>query len=228
MKQGKQRISADGAGIRLVVADDHALFCAGVERLFRESPRIETVATATRFRQALRLVQRLSPQVVIVHPRLSDAGTFETARRFRDHGPSTALMFLDDLVRELHVRAAVQGRAQGYWTKHASFGAILRAVCELASGGNSFCPAAWPFIAETQNGLQFMPSARSSALARLTRRETEVFLHLAEGSSVKQCAVRLSLSPCTVDNHKTRLMKKLDVHKVVDLARLAARENLFD
>ncbi len=228
MKRGKKRASADGAGIRLVVADDHALFCAGLNRLFQEASLINHVATATGFPEAIRLVQRLSPHVVLVNPRLSDTGPFETARRFHTNHARPALMFLDDSVRELHVRAAVQGGAQGYWTKHVSFNAILRAVSKVASGGASFCPAARQFIATTRHGLKYTPSPKSTALSLLTRRETEVFLHLAEGFSVKECAARLSLAPSTVDNHKSRLMKKLDVHKNVDLARLAARENLLD
>ena len=228
MKRGKKRLSADGAGIRLVVADSHALFCDGLDRLFQEAPRINNVATATGLGEAIRLVQRLSPHVVLVNPRLGDTGPFETARRFRSDHPRAALMFLDDSVRELHVRAAVQGGAQGYWTKHVSFDAILRAVSKLASGGTSFCPAARQFIATTRHALTFAPSSQSTVLSLLTRRETEVFLHLAEGLSVKKCAARMSLSASTVDNHKSRLMRKLDVHKNVDLARLAARENLLD
>lgn len=228
MKRGKKGLSADGAGIRVVVADDHALFCAGLNRLFQEAPRINKVAFATGVHKAIRLVERLSPHVVLVDPRLSDAGPFETVRRFRSHRPPAALMFLDDSVREMHVRAAVQGGVQGYWTKHASFDAILRAVSKVASGGTSFCPAARQFITKTRHGLKFTPSPQSTALSLLTRRETEVFLHLAEGFSVKECAAELSLASSTVEGYKSRAMKKLGVHKAVDLALLAAREKLLD
>ena len=70
--------------------------------------------------------------------------------------------------------------------------------------------------------------AELASIQRTTRLELEVFVHLAHGLSVKQCADRMELSPSTVDNHKSRLMKKLNIHKLVDLALLAFREGLVD
>ena len=70
------------------------------------------------------------------------------------------------------------------------------------------------------------PSADEATIARLSRRETQVLELTAEGYSVDECAGRLGLSPGTVDNFKTRMMKKLDIHKSAGLVRLAVRERL--
>mgnify|MGYP001553824621 CR=1 FL=1 len=69
-------------------------------------------------------------------------------------------------------------------------------------------------------------TADAKPIARLSPRETQVLTMLAAGLSVQQCADRLALSPSTVDNHKTRMMKKLDIHKTPDLVRLARSEGI--
>ncbi|HEY5313151.1 MAG TPA: LuxR C-terminal-related transcriptional regulator, partial [Pirellulales bacterium] len=81
--------------------------------------------------------------------------------------------------------------------------------------GNQLMPAAVNF----GQGNGFEPAS----LGQLTRREFDVLLHIAQGYTVKQCAEALGISPSTADNHKSRLMRKLRVHKTVDLARLALR-----
>ncbi len=213
---------------RVLIIDGHTLFCAGLVRLLEKAPEIEEATAATSLQEGVRLARRFCPQVVLVDPLLSDAGAFDVARRVRLGCAGSAFVFLDEAVRELHVRAAVQGGASGYWTKHASIDQIVAAIGRVAAGGTSFCPRALRFVAETPRGLRFRPSQKSAALGQLTSREMEVFVHLAQGLTVRQCAARMDLAASTVDNHKSRLMKKLDVHKSVDLATLAVREGLVD
>jgi DNA-binding NarL/FixJ family response regulator len=100
-------------------------------------------------------------------------------------------------------------------------------VLQIRAGRTAFCPAADQYLVHTKSGLRFDPPATGSPLEKLTPRELEILLHLADGLSVRRCAERLRLSESTVDNHKSRLMRKLDVHNVVELVRLAAREGLL-
>jgi DNA-binding NarL/FixJ family response regulator len=213
---------------RVLILDRQTLFCVGVVRLLEKAAEIEEARAATSLREGVRLAGRFCPAVILVDPSLSGAGAFDVARRIRWECPGSRFVFLDEAVRELHVRAAVQGGASGYWTKHASIDQIVAAIGRVAAGEPSFCPRALRFVAETPKGLRFRPSEKSVALRQLTSREVEVFVHLAQGLSVRQCAARMHLATSTVDNHKTRLMKKLDVHKSVDLATLAVREGLVD
>ena len=97
----------------------------------------------------------------------------------------------------------------------------------IGMGQKAFCAAADQCLVRTKSGLRFKPKAKGTALEKLTPRELEVLLHLADGLSVKRCAERMHLSESTVDNHKSRLMRKLDVHSVVELVRLAGHEGLL-
>jgi DNA-binding NarL/FixJ family response regulator len=97
----------------------------------------------------------------------------------------------------------------------------------LAHGRRAFDPAlAWR-LRRTERGYQFDGVAEGRTIALLSPREREVMRLLAEGRSVRQCAERLGLSESTIDNHKTRLMKKLGLHKSSELTCQAIREGLI-
>lgn len=212
----------------MLIADSHALFCAGLAGLLKEVPEVDSVAVATEIDEGRRLVKRFSPDVVLANPALDAAGPFHTGQRLHPPGTKATLMFLDDAVRELNIRAAVQSHAEGYWTKHASFDQIRSAVLDLANGQLSFCPASRRYARISPGQPVFRALRKTAAVSRLTPRQLDVMRQLVQGFSVKQCAQRLGVKPTTVDSHKVRLMKTLGVHTTVELTRLAIREKLFD
>ena len=136
-------------------------------------------------------------------------------------------MILDDAVRTANVRKTLALNIRGYWTKHAAFAQIAQATRRLAAGRRSFCPDVDPYLYRTRHGLRYHPAHTTDPLQALTRRETELLALLVRGLTMKKCSERMGISVNTVDNHKTRLMRKLGVHKTVDLARLAMREGLL-
>jgi DNA-binding NarL/FixJ family response regulator len=214
-------------GLRLMIVDDHALCCSGLATMFRAVPEVADVAVATTSEQAVRVARLFRPDILILDAAMPSHQGFETARLLLESSAPCRILFLDEVVRQDHIRAAVRVGAQGYWTKHATFDEILAAVLRVRSGHTAFCPAAEQYLARTESGPRFDPPATGSPLERLTPREREILLHLTDGLTVRRCAERMKLSESTVDNHKWRLMRKLDVHSVVELVRLAAREGLF-
>ena len=128
-------------------------------------------------------------------------------------------------MRIVHVRSALD-LAAAYWTKESPFAGILSAVGEVLAGRQSFCPAVQQHLVVTPRGLRYDPPPHRSSLALLTARELQVLGLLAQGLTLKQCAQHLGLAGNTVENHKTRAMKKLGIHKVTDLVRLALQEGL--
>jgi DNA-binding NarL/FixJ family response regulator len=225
---GRHLRSEPADGVRVLIIDGHTLFCAGMVRLLKGFRGIGPVKAVTGLEEAIRLLKPFCPDVVLIDPSLPDAGPFEVARRVRVHCPDARLLFLDASVREVHVRAAVEAGAVGYWTKHATVAQIVKAIGQAETGQTAFCRGARQYLVATCKGLRFKPSGRSAALEQLTARELEIFLYLAQGLSVKQCAERMRIAPNTADNHKARLMRKLGLHKSVDLALLAFREGLVD
>ncbi len=217
-----------GTKARLLIVDDHALFRAGLVALLRTAPDIWEVAVAAGSDEAIAVALDFRPNAVVMDISLPMYGAFAAARAIIGSCTDCRVLFLDDAVCEAHVQAALRVGGAGYWTKHAAFGEISEAIRQLVAGQLTFCPAAARYLVETSSGLRRQRSADRGVLGQLTPREIEVLVHLADGLSVRQCAERMNLSKNTVDNHKARMMSKLDIHKSVDLAHLARREGLLE
>jgi len=215
------------AGARLLVVDRCALVCEGLVALFRGGQGFAEVIGATSLDQATRLAQSIQPDVVLLDPVLLDAGTAPVAQRLASAWPSAKLVLLDEMVSPLHLRVAVETGAWGYWTKQATFEQLAAALRQVAAGRPAFSPEVRRYLLLTPSGLRLRPLPEGSLFLQLTLREWQVLRCLSEGLTVKQSARQLGLSASTVDNHKSRLMRKLKVHKVVDLVRLAIAEGVL-
>ncbi|KKK70042.1 hypothetical protein LCGC14_2927970 [marine sediment metagenome] len=211
--------------LRLLIVHDHGLAREGMLALFRSTEQIR--AKGVEAAEAAWVARHLAPDVVLIALALSGACAFETAESILQECRSSRMMFLDDTLRPHHLRMTLAAGAHGYWTKRASFDQLCEAIRRVASGGSSVCPAARRYLVGSDGKMRFDQAANGTPLARITRRERQVLVLLAEGLSVKQVAERLCLSPRTVDSHRSNLMKKLGIHKIVDLVRLALREGLI-
>ncbi len=212
--------------IRLMIVDDHGVSCEGLVGLFRTVPGIEVAATASEADEAVQLAKQSGPDVVLMNVTLPDHGAFRAAERILTCCSRTRVVFMDDSVHHANACEAVRVGGAGYWTRNATFDEITEAVRRAAAGHLTFCPAIQSQLTWTPTGPNLRPMLDNSVLGKLSPRQTEVLIQLAKGLSVKQCAQRMQLSCSAVDNYKSRLMKKLGVHKTVDLVRLAVREGL--
>lgn len=211
---------------RVLIVDGQALFCEALAALFSTKTGLKVVALTTRADEAVLLARRLQPDIVFMDTSLPELGSFDAARQILSHQSKTKVIFLEDTLCGANVQEALRLGARGYWTKHESFQAMADGVCRVAAGGSTFCPDIQRRLKWTSEGLQFDAEEKKTPLEKLTQRELEVLRYLSQGLSVKQCARILNLAHSTVDNHKSRLMKKLDVHNSVELTRLAIREGL--
>ena len=142
------------------------------------------------------------------------------------------MIFLDDSFRRIHLRKALEVGASGYLTKHATFEETCEAVRRAATGQTTFLPMSHSHADKSRSGPHFSgphfsETASESPFDRLTPRELTVVRYLGEGLTAKECAEQMGLSYSTIDNHKTRIMKKLGVRNVVQLVLLASREGLL-
>lgn len=210
---------------RLLIVDDHAVVREGIQHLFehegllvRGAPPEEAPSTAEEFR----------PEIVLLDLAMGGQDAVALAHELATRVPESRVLFLDDRVRPLRLRQVLSNGTAGYWTKATTFQELAEAVRRAASGEHVFCNEAREFVRHTAHGPKFRPPAGRGSLEQLTRREMDVFLLLAQGRSVKQCAAELGVSQHTVDNHKSRLMRKLGVHKSIDLAILARRTGALE
>ncbi len=215
------------AAIRVVVVDRLRLLAEALKALCSPFGRLRVVGTGTRAEQLLPLIEMFDPQVVMLNAHFCDEHLEQTLMLDRTRRNRLRLVLLDDMVHDIHVRASLRLKAAGYWTKQESFVEIAERIQRVAAGETVFCPAVANRLMPDAGGLRFAPPAASIRFQTLTPREFELLPHLARGLSVKQVASLMSLSPSTVDNHKSRIMKKLNVHKTAELTRIAIREGFI-
>lgn len=194
--------------------------------LLQSAEGIEVVAATDRLDEAERLAGSLQPDIVLLDI-MTEAPTFECAARIMRQCPAVKVVVLDDGPLDIHVREVLRLGAAGYLTKRQPFNQIENSLHQAARGDRVFAPEIARRLVLSVDGVRLAMEKREHPLAQLTPRETDVLIYLAQGYSVKQCAKLLGIGVSTVGNHKSRLMKKLDVHKTVDLARFAMREGLI-
>ncbi len=207
----------------LLVVSPPGLFREGIGALAEKG--LSGALTIADGVDALSEARRLEPDVVLIDFALRKGDPLGIGRHMLAARETANLLFLDEFVRPGNLRQTLALGANGYWTKRDSFDSLGVALLEVAGGDPSFCPDSSKYLVQTSDGMQFRP-IRGAEVAMLTEREREVLVHLAAGLDVKACGLRMGLSPYTVDNHKSSIMKKLDVHTAVDLVRLALREGL--
>lgn len=214
--------------VRIAIVDDETLCREGLIALFAASPDFRLVASGP---DSAELLEKLPaadrPDVALLDVRTDAEGILVGIDDWQRRFPETRLVLLDDTLRDAHLRQAARLKVHGYALKQDSFFSLTTVVEAAARGVGSFTPSASSRLTLTIGGWELRTNGDAPGLHSLTPRELEVLACLAKGHSVKVCSDLLRISPSTVDNHKSRIMKKLNIHKTVDLARLALREGLM-
>jgi DNA-binding NarL/FixJ family response regulator len=213
------------SALPVLIVDDHSLLREGLSLMLQNCS--EFTVTGAAYQDAISAVKRDKPDVVVLGLGAMQAEFWSTVKSLCELGRNANLLIIDEAVRTRNIRLALSLGIRGYWTKHASFSQIEHAVRQMAEGKGSFCPEVEQCLRRTGHELHYHPAHTDNPLETLTPRESELFALLASGLSVKKCSQRMNISVNTADNHKTRLMRKLGVHKCVDLARLALQEGLI-
>jgi DNA-binding NarL/FixJ family response regulator len=214
------------SAITIQIVDDHALIRDALASLFSASANLRVVAISGTIDEAIRAAGALNPDIVLLDLVMPERSVFAGARSIAAASPRSKLLLLDEFVHDHHLRQALRIRAAGYVTKSITFQFLEESLRRAFDGQQVFMPEVFSRLTSTNRGWQLVGGLTDKPLANLTDRETEVLTYLAQGYTVKQCAAALSISASTVDNHKQRMMKKLNVHKTVDLTRLAIRAGL--
>jgi DNA-binding NarL/FixJ family response regulator len=209
--------------IRVVLADDHTLVRSGIRALLERFDDVEMVGEAANGREALELVEKHRPDIVLMDIAMPELNGLEAARRIHQLFPTTRVLLLSMYDNEEYVAEALAIGAAGYVLKDASAAELDIAVHAVARGESYLSPAVAKRIVEGQ-----VPPGGEGAvgLQRLTPRQREILQLIAEGNSSKEIARKLELSVKTVETHRTQLMERLDIHDIAGLVRYAIRVGL--
>jgi len=201
--------------------DDHPIFRDVVKLLFEQRGGPKVVAEASEPGEALDLVSATRPDVVLLDMVFStETGGVELAKKLLARNPAQRILFVSMVKDAAKVADAIRAGALGYVTKDQTPAELFHAVSEVLAGHQ--------YITERIASAERRSPQRPEVLATLTARERQVFDLVVGGLSSRSIANRLSISPRTVETHRSRVMAKLGVHTAADLVRFAARLGLLN
>jgi DNA-binding NarL/FixJ family response regulator len=210
-------------GIRLLVADDHALFRAGIRKLLQSFEGVDVVGEAADGHEALRLSETHRPDLLLMDIAMPGLNGVDAAARLAREGRRPRVIILSMHTGEEHVLRAIRAGAAGYVLKDATPAELETAVRAVARGETYLSPAISRYVVE-----DYVRRAGGDhgPLDRLTPRQREILQLIAEGNTTKAIAAKLGLSVKTVETHRAQLMERLEVRDLAALVRLAVRLGL--
>lgn len=209
--------------IRVCIADDHAVVRQGLQVFLSAQPDIEVVGEAATGAQAIALVNRLSPDVIVMDLLMPDMDGFAATRHIRDTCPQTRVIILTSYSAEGQVLRALRAGACSYLLKDAQAAEIATAIRNTMNNQAVIAPAIGPAAAER---LARRPSEQAAGLAQLTDRELEVLRLIADGLSNSIIAERLYIGEGTVKTHVSSILSKLRVADRTKAAALAWQQGI--
>jgi DNA-binding NarL/FixJ family response regulator len=209
--------------IRVLLADDHALFRSGLRALLGGFVGITVVGEAGDGREALRLVSQHRPDVVLMDITMPDLNGLDAAAQLVRDFPDVKVLVLSMHSDEAYVNRALKAGAAGYLLKTASGPELELAIRAVARGDVYLGPrVAKRVIPEYLTRGSELPGD----VERLTRRQREILQLVAEGRTSKQIAQHLGLSVKTIERHRADVMQRLEIHDLAGLVRWAVGHGL--
>lgn len=210
--------------LRVMLADDHAILRTGVRALVETTGRIEIVGEAADGREAVRLAEALSPDVLVIDIAMPNMNGIEAIRQLKRTRPKIGVIVLSVHGEPEYIVEALRAGALGYLLKVSAFEDLLKAIDAVAAGrrhlGSGVSDLALAELVSRGTDVGTSP------LDKLSPREREVLQLIAEGYTTDEIAGQLHISTHTVQTHRKHLLEKLELHRTVDLARFALRHGL--
>ena len=212
--------------IRIVLADDHTVIRKGLRLLLESQPGFKVVAEAADGREAVEVVDREAPHVVVLDVGMPNLNGIEAARQIASRRPQTAIVFLSMHSDESYVLRALKVGARAYLLKDSAEHDLINAIKAVSEGKAFFSPAISKMLVEDYVR-QMQEREVEDSFDLLTPREREILQLLAEGKSNKEVATILKLSLYTVETHRSNILQKLNLHSVPELILYAVRKGVI-
>jgi DNA-binding NarL/FixJ family response regulator len=207
---------------RLAIIEDQTAIREMLVEILAPDKNFKLVGQAGDGQEGLQMCLDLKPDVVILDAKLPSLNGVDLLRRLMKHLPRLRVLVFSGSESPVVVREMLEAGAHGFVEKTAGFLDFKKGLSTIASGGTYFGPR----IANVLRNVVANPESGGSP-DFLTGREREVLKLVAEGNSTKKIAEKLSISAKTVDNHRTNLMRKLNIHDVASLTRHAMELGLL-
>jgi DNA-binding NarL/FixJ family response regulator len=210
---------------RILIVEDHTILREGLKALLTTNPDIEIAGEAGDGREAIWLVEKLNPDMVLMDLSMPRMDGMQAIREIKRRWPKMKILALTAHKTEEYVLTTLKAGADGYLLKDSTYQEMMTAVKSVLSGKRYLSPGISERVIEGYlEGKQTIKV--QGAWDNLTPREREVLKLIAEGYRNKEIADLLVISPKTVEKHRANLMIKLDFHNVSELTAYAMEKGL--
>jgi len=209
--------------IRLLLVDDHPIVLDGIRSHLREQPDFEIVGQAANGHEAIEKARAVVPDVILMDITMPQMNGLEATSHLRKEVPNSKVLILTMHDSKEYISQMIRMGARGYLLKDGSPAELVRAIKAVHAGEVVFASSVSKVLAEVMiNG-----RARSvEPPPTLTSREREVLTHIAEGLLNKQIADKLGIGVRTIETHRERIMRKLEIHTVAGLTKYAIAQGM--
>ena len=211
---------------RIVLADDHTILRHGLRLVLERQPDFAVIGEANDGREAIDIVIRENPDIVILDVAMPVLNGIEAAKRIYDERLRTSVVILSMHSDEAYILKALRAGARGYLLKDSAESDLIQAVRAVSAGKAFFSPAVSKVLADDYLR-QLQNQGVEDRYDTLTARERELLQLVAELRSTKDIAAMLGISPHTVDTHRGHLMQKLNLHSIPELVLYAVRRGVI-
>jgi two-component system NarL family response regulator len=218
-----------GDNIRVLIADDHAVFRRGLDMVLASEPDITVIAEADDGGRAVELAVELAPDLVLMDVRMPGLSGIDATRAIKEQLPEAKIVMLTISDEEDDLYEAIKAGANGYLLKEISIDEVADAVRSVHAGQSMLSPPmATKLLAEFAAMAQKDKQEQERSAPRLTKREMEVLTYVAKGLNNRDIARELFISENTVKNHVRNILEKLHLHSRMEAVVYAVREKLLE
>lgn len=215
--------------MEIMIVDDHPLFREGLKAIVNRDEKYEVCAEAGNGKDGIKIAREHRPDIMLVDISMPGKNGIQMIREIREALPDTRFIIISMHSEADYIVEAFRAGATGYMIKESAAAQLIRGLDAVAEGEMFLDNAlSQEVVFKLLQNKSDTASGKDDPYSTLTAREQEVMRMLAEGLSAKDVATQLFISPKTVENHRTNLMKKLGLGSTVELIRYAARLGLID
>lgn len=214
--------------IKLLLVDDHPIVLEGIKLHLAAQPEFIVVGEATSGVEAIPAAANLQPDVILMDISMPHQNGIAAMSQLRRRAPRAKILVLSMHKNREYITQMVRLGARGYLLKDIAPSELTRAIKEVHAGEVCFSPSVSRVLLEEVVSSDSEAGGPSPSPPQLTCREREVLVQIAEGYSNKNIAHQLGVSVRTIETHRERIMRKLEIHSVAGLTKYAIAQGMVE